>query len=212
MVGATDTTPPVTTPAPSPEPNHAGWNGGDVTVRLKAVDDAGGSGVKELTYSAEGAQPIAVTTTATGSADIAISAEGVTTITFFATDNAGNVEPVQTITVRIDKTPPTIACSASPNRLWPPNGRMVEINVTVAVSDKGAGAAGFVLTSVTSSEPNGANDIHGFDVGTADTTGQLRAKREGSGPGRVYTLRYAGNDVAGNVATCRALVTVPHSQ
>jgi large repetitive protein len=82
-----------------------------------------------------------------------------------------------------------------------------------------SGSAGFTLVSVTSSEPDTGTgsvdtplDIQGFVVGTASTTGQLRAERGGAGSGRVYTLTYKGMDVAGNSALCATTVSVPHSQ
>jgi hypothetical protein len=52
----------------------------------------------------------------------------------------------------------------------------------------------------------------GADPKTADTTGLLRADRNGDGPGRWYTLTYRAADLAGNTATCVATVTVPHDQ
>ena len=118
-----------------------------------------------------------------------------------------------------DTTPPTVACSATPNLLWSPNHKMRDVTTSVTVTDAGSGPAGFALVSVTSNEPdNGlgdgdtANDIQGWSVGTADTSGQLRAERSGAGTGRVYTLTYTGYDVAGNSATCSAVVRVPHDQ
>lgn len=43
-------------------------------------------------------------------------------------------------------------------------------------------------------------------------SGQLRAQRDGSGSGRVYTLHYTAADVAGNTSGCDATVKVPHDQ
>jgi hypothetical protein len=118
-----------------------------------------------------------------------------------------------------DTTPPVVTCSASPNVLWPPNHKMVEVNVTVTVSDAESGPAGFELVSVTSNEPDEGlgdgdfpNDIQGFVVGTADTSGFLRAERSGLGTGRTYMLTYEGSDQAENTAQCTATVTVPHDQ
>jgi hypothetical protein len=113
-----DTTPPTTTGASSPLANGAGWNNSDVTVNLSAADNAGGSGVKQVTYSASGAQTIASTTVAGATAAPVITAEGTTTVSFYATDNAGNTETTKTVTVMIDKTPPnapTPLVSPSPN-------------------------------------------------------------------------------------------------
>ena len=102
-----ETTKPVTTATTAlSQSNAAGWNNTDVLVELKATDNAGGSGVKEITYSATGAQQLASKTTQGSSASVSISTEGETTITYSATDNAGNAEDEQTFTVKLDKTAP----------------------------------------------------------------------------------------------------------
>ncbi len=118
-----------------------------------------------------------------------------------------------------DTTPPTVSCSSNPSTLWPPNHKLANVSASVSVTDSESGPAGFTLLSVTSSEPdNGlgdgdtANDIQGWSTGTADTSGQLRAERSGTGSGRTYTLTYQGVDAAGNSATCATRVTVPHDQ
>src|SRR4030095_8390869 len=110
-----DTTPPTTTGTLSPLANGAGWNDSDVTVNLSATDNAGGSGVKQVTYSASGAQTIPSTTVTGATAAPVITAEGTTTVSFYATDNAGNTETTKTVTVMIDKTPPTASIDSHPN-------------------------------------------------------------------------------------------------
>jgi hypothetical protein len=113
-----DTTKPSTTATPSPAPNSAGWNNSDVKVHLSATDNEGGWGVKKITYSASGAQTIANTDTSGSSADINLSAAGTTTLTYYATDNAGNVEDQKTLTLKIDKSAPTVTdakATTSPN-------------------------------------------------------------------------------------------------
>jgi hypothetical protein len=111
-----------------------------------------------------------------------------------------------------DHTPPAVTCSVAPDVLWPPDGRMVPVTARVQVSDAGSGPAGFTLTAVTSSETGGSDDMQGFAIGTADTTGLLRAARLGAGAGRMYTLTFTGRDVAGNTAACSATVSVPHDR
>lgn len=111
-----------------------------------------------------------------------------------------------------DTTPPTVTCSATPSVLWPPNNKLVSISTTVSVADSDSGPAGFTLASVTSNEGDAASESKDWTLGSADTAGQLRAARNGSGTGRVYTLTYVGSDAAGNKASCAATVTVPHDQ
>jgi hypothetical protein len=188
-------------------------------VSLTATDE-GGSGVKEIAYALAGAQTGAGTVVGE-KASVKITAEGTTTVTYFATDTAGNVETKKTIVVRIERSAPAVTCSADPGVLWPPNHQLVAVNVAVHVDDGGGGAAGFTLTSVTSNEPDDArgggdgntvDDIQGFELGTADTAGFLRAERDGAGSGRVYTLTYVVRDQAGNERTCAAIVNVPHDR
>ena len=114
---ASDTTPPTTTAVPSPAPNAAGWNSANVNVALNAADNPGGQGVKEISYTLSGAQA-GGSVVAGGSASVIITTEGETTITYFATDTAGNKEAAKTLVVRLDKTAPTLtfgAPAAMPN-------------------------------------------------------------------------------------------------
>src|SRR5206468_895780 len=120
-----DKTPPTTTASLDRTPNANGWIGRSafppgtntfaVNVALAATDQANLSGVKSITFSAApacptcGGQTIAQQTVTAPSASVAISTEGQTTISYFATDVADNVEKTKTITVKLDVTPPTIA-------------------------------------------------------------------------------------------------------
>jgi len=102
-----DTTKPSTNATPSVEPNAAGWNKANLTVRLNATDNQGGSGVQKITYSASGAQNIAQTDSPADSVELNLDQEGTTTLTYYATDKAGNVEDQKTLTLKIDKSAPT---------------------------------------------------------------------------------------------------------
>jgi probable HAF family extracellular repeat protein len=106
-----DKTAPDTDANVSPGPNDAGWNREDVTVSLEATDE-GGSNVEGITYSATGAQPIDAETKPGSSAELKITAEGETTVTYSARDHMGNAGEPQTLTVRLDKTAPEINLSA----------------------------------------------------------------------------------------------------
>ncbi len=132
--GITDAIPPVTTSTVSPPPNSAGWNNMNVTVTLNSTDNEfSGSSVKQIAYSATGAQPIASTTVNGSSASVAISSEGVTTLTFYATDNAGNIETPKQVVVMLDKTPPSLTCG-SPDSLWHPTDVVIPCSATDTLS------------------------------------------------------------------------------
>ena len=137
-----DTTPPVTTASASPGPNSNGWNNTNVTVTMNSTDsETGGSGVKQIQYTLSGAQSINTQTVPGSTASALISAEGMTTLTYLGTDNAGNAEQSKALTVQIDKTPPVVSgMPATGCALWPPNGRMVQVG-TVMAADALSGVA-----------------------------------------------------------------------
>jgi hypothetical protein len=102
---ASDSIPPGTIAMASPTPNANGWNNTNVLVTLAAIDNSGGSGVKDLTFTLSGAET-GGSVVADNSAVVMIATEGSTTLTYFARDNAGNQEASKTLTVRINKTSP----------------------------------------------------------------------------------------------------------
>jgi len=133
-VNALDTIPPVTAAILSPKPNAAGWNNAIVIVTLTSTDnEPGGTGVRQIQWSLSGAQtgsnivPGSTTT-------VMISTEGSTTLNYFATDNAGNLEVPKTLTIQVDTTPPSISCSSS-DGLWHPS----DINIICITTDTGSG-------------------------------------------------------------------------
>lgn len=159
-----DSTAPTTTASVAPEPNARGWSSADTTVTLTAADDAEGSGVKELTYSAAGAQPIAERTVAGDTVGLTITEEGVTTIAYQATDVAGNREAPSSVTVRLDKTAPTIACAA-------PDGPWHATDVTRACT---AGDAGSALPDPADAEFGLATAVQdGTEIADAATSNRL---------------------------------------
>jgi len=214
-VGVTaDTIPPTTAATSSPAPNGNGWNNRDVTINLSAVDDPGGSGVKEISFSLSGAQGGAGVVVGSTAA-VTISAEGTTTLTFFASDNAGNQEAAKTLTVRIDKTPPVIAgLPAAGCTLWPPDHSLVQV-ATVTATDGLSGLAPGSPTVIGWSNEAPLNVGSGrttVGIVISGTSVQLRAERSGTSTGRVYTLTATASDIAGNSATATAACAVPHDQ
>lgn len=158
---STDTTAPVATAIANPEANAAGWNNEDVVLTVLASDEAQGSGVKEVQTSLTGAQT-GTTLTPGATAERIVSAEGMTTVSYFARDNRGNTGAEATVSVRIDKTAPQISGSVDgePNTHgW--FNRNVIVSFTATDEAGGSGLASVSPARVVSLE--GANQ----EVGTA---------------------------------------------
>jgi hypothetical protein len=195
-----------------PEPGGKnGWFVSSPVVGTVAATDA--SGVEALTCTGG-----TLGLVAGGTASLTVAGEGVHDVRCTATDGVGNGSDAAA-TVKIDTTAPAVTCSGNPPTLWPPDHGLVDVTTTVAVDGGASGAAGAVLTQAASSEPDDglgdgdtADDLQGWEIGTADTTGRLRAERSGTGAGRVYTLTYTGADGAGNTSTCAVTVKVTHDQ
>ena len=105
--------------------------------------------------------------------------------------------------------PPTIsALTATPNVLWPPNGKMVPVTIGVTVADASDPAPACAITGVTSNEP--------LDVSDSTLTGplsvSLRADRNGLGAGRSYSIAVTCTNASQLRATAVVTVAVPHDQ
>ncbi|MDX2410583.1 MAG: ExeM/NucH family extracellular endonuclease [Woeseiaceae bacterium] len=115
-----------------------------------------------------------------------------------------------------DDIPPTFEeVTVTPNVLWPPNHKYVDIAASVIVGDNGEAIPTVSLVSVTSNEPdNGDGDGNTVDdiVVVDDFKYMLRAERSGGGTGRIYTITYLATDSCDNSATATTTVTVPHSK
>jgi hypothetical protein len=118
--------------------------------------------------------------------------------------------------VERDLAPPDIdSLVARPDRLWPPNHRMVNVELEVAASDLYDPSPYCRITDVMSSEA-----VNGMGHGDRSTdwlvTGELsldlRAERFGHGVGRIYTVEVTCSDYSGNEATEVVIVHVPHDQ
>lgn len=192
-----DHTPPVTTATVSGTQGSNGWYTSSVSVAFTAKDDL--SGVAKTTAAIDGgaSQP--------STAPFAVSGDGTHTVTYSSTDKAGNAEAAKSLTIKIDTTPPAITATATSSSIWPPNDKMVGVSVNVSLTDSGSGADGFILVSATAS--GDPSDLQGFVVGTASTSGQVRANKD-----EVYTLTYRGKDKAGNTTMTVVTITVPHDQ
>jgi hypothetical protein len=134
-----DTTKPSTSATRSVEPNTAGWNKENLTVRLNATDNQGGSGIQKITYSASGAQSIAQTDVSGDSVEVVLDQQGTTTLTYYATDKAENVEDQKTLTIKIDKSAPTGSVTINDGAS---RTRSRSVTLALSATDPSAGGSG----------------------------------------------------------------------
>lgn len=150
--------------------------------------------------------------------------EGTTPVVCSATDGAGNTASCGfTVTVQ-DTQAPTPGAEKGLT-LWPPHHHYVTVTLAQCAESARDACSGELpleqygrITRVTSDE---VEDDHGngdgrtcedMDVSVGTTSVRLRAEREGTSDGRVYTVHYIVADDSGNssVGSCR--VSVPHDQ
>jgi hypothetical protein len=182
-----DPTPPLLVPSIDGPLRDGGWYTGDVIVSWSVSDPQTPISIQS------GCETVMVTADTAGR-----------TFTCIATSDGGT--STETVTVKRDATPPSFTCVPTPSELWPPNGKLIPVNVNVDLSDATSGASGFLLTEAPTS------DAVDFNVGTPDLAGRLRAERTGNGTERTYGLTYTGRDIAGNTTKCTARIVVPHDQ
>ena len=172
-----DATAPTINASRSPLPNEGGLNNSDVTVAINATDEVGGSGVWRVSYSASGAQQLAEQNVSANSAELVVSSEGETTVTYWATDKAGNRSASGTLTVRVDKTTPETSIGSGPS------GSVKSTSASFGFSSPDAGAtfeckldgSAFAPCTSPKSYTSLKNGKHTFSVRTADEAGNVDA-------------------------------------
>jgi Tol biopolymer transport system component len=191
----TDSTPPLITPHFDGTLGLNGWYRSIVTVSWSVTDPDSGI------------------SSSSGCTDTKLTADTPkTTVTCSATNGAG-LSASDTVTVKIDKTPPVITGLPAPGcTLWPPNHKLIQVG-TITASDAMSGLASFdVRGSSNEASVPGEVDIVITGNGLQSRGVQLRADRSGTGIGRIYSLTAIAVDQAGNTTTSTAMCTVPHDQ
>jgi murein DD-endopeptidase MepM/ murein hydrolase activator NlpD len=136
---------------------------------------------------------------------IILSNEGLHKIYYYSIDVAGNIEEKEFIEVRIDKTLPVISLSTNPTRLWPANGKMVDVKINGEIIEDNLLSKSFKL----SDEYNLIN----LAINQFGQVIKLEARKNGSDrDGRVYYINAFAEDFAGNKSDAEAKVIVPHDQ
>ena len=138
-------------------------------------------------------------------------------LTLSATDDSGNTGSDTVVVTVVDTTPPEITIVVTPDDLWPPNHKYVEVTTAVTAHDICDSSPTITFVSITSNEPDNAKGIGDGNtvddiVIVDDFTFKLRAERAGNGSGRIYTITYQATDASGNTAQAYATVTVKHNR
>lgn len=119
----------------------------------------------------------------------------------------------------VDTTPPTLAPTVNPAILWPPNQKLVDVFVTAGAADD-SGAVALSVAQISSTEPPQKDkkgqpladwQVVSIDQETGVIHLQLRADRNGNGPGRTYTITIQATDPSANAATADVQVVVPRT-
>lgn len=194
-----DATPPVIIPQITGTLGTYGWYRSAVTITWNVTDPE--SGIASSTGCA--------------STTISNDTAGVT-LNCTAKNGAGLSTSVP-LTIKEDKTPPTISGMPTSCTLWPVDQKLVTVAIVTAADALSGLAPGTFKVTGTSNEPIAATDPKFPDIqitpdGKGGFTVQLRADRLGSGSDRVYSVTATASDLAGNSVTSTAKCTVPHDQ
>jgi len=191
-------------------PYRAECTGQTTTIALNGTGSSDPDG-DPLTYMWSGS--FAGGTVSGATPTVQFSGFGGFNVNLGVSDDFGGTAGCSSSVAVVDTTPPTIASvRASPNVLWPPNHKMVPVNVNVVSSDICDPVLACRIFSVSSNEPvNGLGDgdtAPDWEI-TGDRTLNLRSERSGTGSGRIYTITVECTDTSGNSTRRAATVTVP---
>ncbi|HEX5473847.1 MAG TPA: hypothetical protein VFX12_04215 [Vicinamibacterales bacterium] len=181
-----------------------------VTLAVAASDDTDPAPVCSLT-SITASAGTAADSAITGPFSGTVRAVGNRTYVFgvTCTDASGNhSDGTASVVVPPDVTAPVITgIAASPSVIWPPNGAMVPVTVTITATDDVDATPVCAIDEIGSSEGT-ANDAQV----TGDTTARVRALKGSKDDPRVYTIHASCADAAGNVSGAAVTVTVARGQ
>ncbi len=109
-----------------------------------------------------------------------------------------------------DAAAPNISIKASPDKIWPPNGKMVNVEITGTSSDDNLAHTTFeVIDEYGLVEPS----IPATTSTEFSRTIKLEAKRKGNDEdGRLYTIKAKAIDIIGNSSIAETTVIVPRDQ
>jgi hypothetical protein len=160
-----------------------------VTVSVSATDDSGEAPVCSLAWiSSRGAGPDDSSITGPFTALVRAVGGRTYSLRVACSDAAGNTaSSAVDVVVPPDTTAPAItSLTASPSRIWPPNGKMVSVAVSVEATDDVDATPRCALTAIV-----GGSSADAVITGTFAAS--VRANKDA-----VYTLQVMCSDRAGN--------------
>ena len=141
---------------------------------------------------------------------------GTNQVSVAATDSQGNTATCSTTVTVVDTIPPVIVrVTATPNCIWPPNHKMVAVQVEARVTDV-CGPTRWKIIAIMSNQAVDAkgsgNTAPDWEI-TGPHTANLRAERSGKDGTRIYTITVQAVDESGNKSERKTVeVTVPHDR
>lgn len=198
----------------------AGPNGTIVTLTASVSDDDGdaltvvwsGNGVAMQTNTIAAG----TSSNATGVSFSALYQFGTNVVTVSVSDGVGAPVTCSTTVTIIDTIPPVItSASVTPNVLWPPNHKMIPVQLSVTATDICGSVQTRIISIHSNQDPKAKGSGHTSPDAkiTGDLTALIRAERTGKDKGgRIYTITVEATDEAGNTTDTNLLVTVPHDQ
>lgn len=168
-----DSTAPVTTAALVGTLGANGWYGSDVKVNLTAID-TGGSGVRSTKYRYNGG----AWTNYTGPFNVTV--EGAKDLSFNSTDYSGNAEMSNSVTIKIDRTPPISTCTLLPNTTTGWTNQETRVTITANDSLSGVKSTQYRLNGTTWLTYGGsfnvtAEGITTLNFSSADNAGNVES-------------------------------------
>lgn len=175
-----------------------------VSVTFTASDDSGAAPACALTgIAGPGTSPNDYALTGPQTAMVRAVGGSTYTLTGTCVDAAGNgaATSVDVVVPRDTNAPTVTSIWATPSHIWPPNNKMVPVSVHVAAIDDVDDAPSCSVTGI-SGAPSSDYEI------TGRYTANVRATKNDDGSTRVYAVKVACTDAAGNRSTSVARVAI----
>jgi CSLREA domain-containing protein len=188
------------------------FTGSPVTLTVTASDPAGANDPLTYSFDCNDDGLFEIGPQAGNSASCTFATAGSHTVHVRVADDDGGVTLGSTAVTVLNPPPDCSHATASPTLLWPPNHKLVPIQISGIVNPAG-GPVTIAVTRVFQDEPvasPGSGDTSPDATGLGTAAPAVRAERDGGGDGRVYHITFTATAIGG---TCTGTVTVgvPHN-